>query len=174
MPSSTGQLVSSLLATSLGLQVSRSGPKTTSDLPLVHRGRVGYSSFSSLRTKPGRLDSPPTTSHSCSDKLAMWTAVGLQGALLSALGVDSIQIDGLAVGGVALEERDKVGEEVVRAIGGRLGGWEGLRAPSVAFTDVAFDSARDIVALRYGVDETDVLSCPECEFGLPCHSASPY
>lgn len=169
---STGQLASSLLATSLGLHVSRS-PLVPSDPdsvapPLVHRGRVSYSSISSLRTKPGRLDSPPTISHSCSDKLAMWTAVGVQGALLSALGVGRIELELLVVGGVPVEERERVGEEVARAVGGRLGEWEfdGERAkpPRVAFTELGFEAARSVVAVKAGVAEEDVLSCPDSTF----------
>ncbi|KAH9823305.1 hypothetical protein DFH28DRAFT_1172680 [Melampsora americana] len=48
----------------------------------VARGRLGFDQpAGKLRTKPGRIDSPPSTSHSCSDKLALWNIVGLQGAL---------------------------------------------------------------------------------------------
>ncbi|UZJ54066.1 hypothetical protein CBS101457_003386 [Exobasidium rhododendri] len=55
-----------------------------------------------LRTKPGRPQSMPSISMSCTDKLAMWSMVGMQGSLLSrwvapiffktiVIGVDSTQ-----------------------------------------------------------------------------------
>lgn len=52
-----------------------------------------------VRTKPGRGDAPPTRSVSCSDKLALWNAVGLQGhymdgcVRLSAIIIDDPRAD---------------------------------------------------------------------------------
>lgn len=48
------------------------------------RGRyTALDSKPTLRTVPGRADSPPSISHSCTDKLLLWSLVGWQGAVLS-------------------------------------------------------------------------------------------
>lgn len=181
-----GKVIPSLaLAASLGLSTARDGSPTTAGAgasdypsaltstfpPAVHRGRVSYSSFSCLRTKPGRADSPPTTSHSCSDKLAVWSLVGLQGALLSHLGVDRVPIDALVVGGVPpAQDRDRIRKEVRRAVGGRLEDWArsvGIRVgefvpPDIGFTAREFEHGREAVAADEGCDVSEIASCSEC------------
>ncbi|XP_071563373.1 tRNA-specific adenosine deaminase 1 isoform X3 [Temnothorax nylanderi] len=49
-----------------------------------------------LRTKPGRGD--PTSSLSCSDKMAKWLILGLQGSLLSLL-IPPIKLESITIGG---------------------------------------------------------------------------
>ncbi|GAA6013451.1 hypothetical protein JCM11491_006087 [Sporobolomyces phaffii] len=144
--------------------LASSAPST----PLVHRGRVAYESFSTLRTKPGRADSLPTTSHSCSDKIAMWSLVGVQGSLLSTLGV-RVYVSYVAVSGIegGRDEREKVRGELRRAIGGRLEGWtgprgEGVRVPEVGLTsELEFEHSREVVAKSDAVRAEDVASCQE-------------
>ncbi|GAA5966533.1 hypothetical protein JCM3765_000948 [Sporobolomyces pararoseus] len=167
-------------AAALGLITTRSPSLNSLDTPLssqldlsvsthlVHRGRVSYSSFSTLRTKPGRADSPPTTSHSCSDKIALWSLLGVQGGLLSTLGVH-IQLNYISASGVkgSKEEREKVRGEIRRAVGGRLEEWQGpqgerVNVPEIGLSkEVEFEHSREVVARTTGVKEDEVVSCQE-------------
>lgn len=98
------------------------------------RGRNGYDNFGAVRTKPGRADSTPTISLSCSDKIATWTVMGLQGAMLEPL-FEPVYLTGIVVGGVAHDPppgwqsqgksgkswRAVIKREIERALWGRLG-----------------------------------------------------
>lgn len=125
---------STLVALSLGLHTS----PLPSAGPAVHRGRVSYTTSSTLRTKPGRRDSPPTTSHACSDKLASWALAGVQGALLSALGLAPLFLDCLIIGGVPEAQQEIVHVEVRRAVAGRVG----VEGPRVGFCALPFPHDR--------------------------------
>ncbi|GAA5905208.1 hypothetical protein JCM8208_000315 [Rhodotorula glutinis] len=141
----------------------------------VHRGRASYSTLSILRTKPGRADSPPTTSHSCSDKLALWALLGLQGALLARAGMRRVPLEILVVGGFERDEedggehRERIRDECARALGGRIESWArgiGLGeseygVPQVEFAPRAFEGAREVVAEREGVEPSEVVGCAE-------------
>ncbi|WVR09604.1 hypothetical protein IAU60_006676 [Kwoniella sp. DSM 27419] len=136
---------------------------SSSALPGVARGRSGYTAISALRTKPGRPDSIPSISMSCSDKIASWSVVGLQGALLSRV-FQPIYIDAVVVGGVdpppSWESRteawyDQIKREVERALWGRLEGIEGdltppytLHRPTIHLTRLPFPHAKPQVNSR--------------------------
>ena len=83
------------------------------------RGRDNYSLYGVLRTKPGRADSPPTLSMSCSDKIAAWNVLGIQGALLSRL-MRPVYIDRIVLGEVEPSMREFVLEDCKRALYARL------------------------------------------------------
>lgn len=154
-----------LLATALGLSSTRDpiSPSDASDPSLappsqVHRGRTSYNSLSALRTKPGRPDSPPTISHSCSDKMAMWNVLGVQGGLLSLL-LERIAIDVLVIGDVRDHDEEtveKIKSEATRGIGGRLEGLldltgeYGLRLPKVHLTSLRFVHSKTVIAETSG------------------------
>ncbi|TCD66835.1 hypothetical protein EIP91_000913 [Steccherinum ochraceum] len=112
------------------------------------RGRDNYSLFGVLRTKPGRADSPPTLSMSCSDKIASWNVLGLQGALGTRI-LHPIYISSVIIGEVPEDLRDTVRTDCERALHGRLSGRlerlpEGysLRHPVLYFTSLPFMHAR--------------------------------
>ncbi|PSR73472.1 hypothetical protein PHLCEN_2v10764 [Hermanssonia centrifuga] len=83
------------------------------------RGRDNYSLYGVLRTKPGRADSPPTLSMSCSDKIARWNFLGIQGSLGSQF-LCPIYIDNIVIGEVPQDMRETVREDCERALWKRL------------------------------------------------------
>lgn len=101
-------------------------PNILDDLtPVAARGRNAYSRFNVVRTKPGRGDAPPTNAMSCSDKIALWCAVGIQGALLSSMGMTPLYIKSITISGVKgtqiLEDMEnEIQDDCRRAFSGRL------------------------------------------------------
>lgn len=85
------------------------------------RGRDNYALLGVLRTKPGRADSPPTRSMSCSDKIAMWSVIGIQGALGTNM-FGAVYISDLIIGGVLSNDQASVMKDCERAFWGRLEG----------------------------------------------------
>ncbi|KII95943.1 hypothetical protein PLICRDRAFT_34893 [Plicaturopsis crispa FD-325 SS-3] len=119
------------------------------------RGRDNYSLYGVLRTKPGRADSPPTICMSCSDKIAKWNVLGIQGALGSQC-LSPIYVDGIVIGEVPSEMQDVVREDCERAFYGRIGTLSGLpsgyriHAQTIQFTDVPFIHSRATLATTEG------------------------
>ncbi|KAH9482889.1 tRNA-specific adenosine deaminase TAD1 [Psilocybe cubensis] len=120
------------------------------DPTAASRGRDDYARLGVLRTKPGRADSPPTACMSCSDKIARWNVLGIQGALGSAL-LSPLYIEAVVVGEVPLELREVSREDCERAFWKRLGVIQDLpvgfsvRHPNVYFTDHPFPHSRAVL-----------------------------
>ncbi|KAJ1553405.1 hypothetical protein HK096_007976 [Nowakowskiella sp. JEL0078] len=62
------------------------------------RGRLEYNLKNVVRTKPGRMDSNPSHSKSCSDKLSKYNVVGLAGALAAHF-IAGVYLKTLIIGG---------------------------------------------------------------------------
>lgn len=62
-----------------------------------------------LKRREGRGDSPPTNAMSCSDKIALWSIMGIQGALLTSIGMKSVHLSTITIGGV-LTSQDTYGD----------------------------------------------------------------
>ncbi|KAH9843974.1 uncharacterized protein C8Q71DRAFT_793601 [Rhodofomes roseus] len=90
------------------------------------RGRNNYSLHGVLRTKPGRADSPPTICMSCSDKIARWNVLGIQGALASEI-ISPLYIESVTIGEVEPDMQDMVRADCERAFSLRLSGIDALR-----------------------------------------------
>ncbi|KAF9535065.1 hypothetical protein CPB83DRAFT_843412 [Crepidotus variabilis] len=122
-------------------------PTTEIDTNETSRGRDNYARLGALRTKPGRADSPPTFCMSCSDKIARWNVLGIQGAIGSLL-LDPLYLSTVVVGEVPEDLRETVKEDCERAFRKRIGDIEGLpkgysvHHPKVVFTDVSFKHSR--------------------------------
>ncbi|KAH9175116.1 adenosine deaminase/editase [Lactarius sanguifluus] len=126
------------------------------------RGRDGYARLGVLRTKPGRADAPRVLSMSCSDKVARWSVLGIQGALAS-LVLQPMYIHAIVLGEVDEAMQAQVRRDCERAFYGRLGRldgtlvlfWYALRylprpygavCPAIHFTDVPFKHSSSMVS----------------------------
>jgi tRNA-specific adenosine deaminase 1 len=89
------------------------------------RGRDGYARLGVLRTKPGRADAPRVLSMSCSDKIARWSVLGIQGALASYI-LSPIYIHAIVLGEVDEPMRTQIRADCERAFYKRLGNMQGM------------------------------------------------
>jgi hypothetical protein len=112
------------------LKDSKPFPDQPPDQPW--RGRDNYHCFGVLRTKPGRADSPPTVSMSCSDKIASWNILGIQGALCAQMFLP-VYISSIIIGEVEEKTRDVVKGDCLRALWERI---PDLKGQSLSFVGI--------------------------------------
>ncbi|THU86121.1 hypothetical protein K435DRAFT_783003, partial [Dendrothele bispora CBS 962.96] len=132
---------------------SRPATVEAPDVGSATRGRDNYSLYGVLRTKPGRADSPPTLCMSCSDKIAAWNVLGIQGALGSSF-LEPLYLNEVVIGEVPEQMRGVVKEDCERALWGRLDvgdfgsrveslpGKYALQKPLISFTSFPFIHSR--------------------------------
>lgn len=127
---------------------------TSSAPPALLRGRGYFASLGAVRTKPGRADSPPTLSKSCSDKLALRQSVS---TLLSPLSL-VVAPENAYLASVVLHEGVYSPGACARAFGetGRMGALQGrdwgggyrFQPFSVRTTDVEFEFSKAAVKAK--------------------------
>ncbi|KAL1946734.1 hypothetical protein VTO73DRAFT_14838 [Trametes versicolor] len=155
---STRYLASFQDAEMAALKDSVARPEPPAHASSTARGRDNYSLYGVMRTKPGRADSPPTLSMSCSDKIAAWNVLGIQGALASRL-LHPVYIDRMIIGEVTPAMHDEVTADCTRALYARLRSINGLTAPhrlnepSIVYTSIPF------VHSRFALDISSPSGC---------------
>ena len=106
----------------------------------VIRGRSAYGQPGLCRTKPARADAPSTHCMSCSDKLARWCCIGIQGTELLKSGHNPIYLMGIVVGGENKQYHDAINRALnIRTPNLEVGIFK-KHILDIKFTNVKFNS----------------------------------
>ncbi|PWN32612.1 uncharacterized protein FA14DRAFT_157318 [Meira miltonrushii] len=110
--------------------------------PTVLRGRTMSSSTQThIRTKPGRPDAEPSISMSCSDKIAHWTLMGIQGALLYGI-IGKVSLQSYVIGNQAFPDQADALEKCQKMLRRKCGNGP---IPQIAFATLPFLHSRESV-----------------------------
>ncbi|XP_070687325.1 tRNA-specific adenosine deaminase 1 [Pempheris klunzingeri] len=139
--------------------IHRTGAKCVPGVPADPlRSGAGYHSTGVLRVKPGRGE--PTLSLSCSDKLARWSVLGFQGALLSHFLQEALCFNTVVVGKCPYSQ-----EVMQRALATRCSHVSGLPAgfavcpPALLQSSLEFPFSQAQTELRHQAGEGRVSPC---------------
>ncbi len=126
---------------------------------ILIRGRESANRLGSLRTKPSRGDAPDAPYLSCSDKIALWSVIGWEGALLSALLEHSIFIETVICGDYFCEASIKVGilEKIEKCYS--VLDLNCPPIPTFQSTNVPFQHSKSVVKKATGTDPTPTGRC---------------
>ncbi|KAI8902406.1 hypothetical protein BC833DRAFT_645314 [Globomyces pollinis-pini] len=110
----------------------------------VIRGRDNFELLGKLRTKPARLDAESTLSHSCSDKIAKWNALGINGALLSKF-LQPIHFQSIIIG--ELFNQSELDRSLLHRTNIKLDLYE-TKYPQILEAPISFEFSKDTLSKR--------------------------
>ncbi|XP_008205328.1 tRNA-specific adenosine deaminase 1 isoform X1 [Nasonia vitripennis] len=99
-----------------------------------HEKGINYHTVGPLRTKPGRGDR--TLSLSCSDKLAKWNVMGVQGALLSLM-IPTIKFESIVIGGGCPYSLESMQRGIFQRFDPNIG------APEIVQSQISFEHRKN-------------------------------